>query len=531
VEKRVVKSIPIKFEQIQEIDDRFRRYKIWVVNVGKNYNGSIFTKEAIEKAIPSIVNTPVLGFIKENRLGEKDFAGHEFELIVKNGELKEKYLGSAYGVIPQDCNPKFELRENEFGGLEEYLTVECIMWTKFDDAIEIMDRDGTKFQSMELHDDYSGYWNDEGYFVFEDFKFFGCCILGGDALPAIPQSTIERVFSKNGITQKINEKMSEYRHILEKHLHSKEVKSQVTLEELLSKYNITESDLQEKGLNASEFSIEELEEKIKEVFGQESGTEGQQETSQDNEGVSTEMSQDGEDNEGNEINDEVNTSPSFETQNSNESDGEVVEEKFTLKFELSHEDIRRKIYEQIDAHMEAKGFGNDWYFIVSVYETYLIAGNAEGDRFFKVAYEKQGDEIVLGDVIEVFPMFLTAEEKGALELMRNNFEALQKENDELKQFKANVLKAEHEAKAEELFSQFSKLDEEDIADLRENVHNFTIEELESKLYERLGRKMAKFSNKQKENVNILKVSQIIQDTRPSGYRHLFEKHGVTFKTN
>src|SRR5690606_7236782 len=116
---------------MQELDSRFRKFKIWIVNVGKNYNGSIFTKEAIEKALPTIKNTPILGYIKEDRLGEKDFAGHESELVIKDGEYKFVYKGSAYGVIPEDCNPKFELRENEYGGIEEYLTVEAIMWTKF----------------------------------------------------------------------------------------------------------------------------------------------------------------------------------------------------------------------------------------------------------------------------------------------------------------------------------------------------------------------------------------------------------------
>jgi hypothetical protein len=527
LDKKVISSIPIKFEQIQEIDDRFRRYKIWVVNVGKNYNGSIFTKEAIEKAIPSIVNTPVLGFIKENKLGEKDFAGHEYELVVKNGEIKERYLGNAYGVIPQDCNPQFELRENELGGLEEYLTVECIMWSKFDDAIEIMERDGDKkYHSMELHSDYSGYFNDEGYFVFEDFKFFGCCILGGDSLPAIPESTIEKIFSKyENINQKINEKMSEYRHILEKHLHSKkEVEHSMTLEELLEKYNISEQDLSEKGIDANEFSVEELEEKIKELFS----SNEDEKVEDNNQQTSTQMEkEEEEDSQEDEKQEEQQPSQEFDNGDGN-ADVELPEEKFTVKFELSHDDIRRKILEQIDTHMSNKGFGETWYWIVSVFDNHVVVENDMGSKFYKVDYQKENDNISLGDVVEVFPMFLTAEEKGALELMRSNFEKLEQENEELKKFKADVLKAEHEAKAEELFAQFSKLTDEDIADLREKVHEFSIEELEGKLYERLGRKMANFSVKPKETSARLRIVQD-EDNQTGSYSHIFAKYGIKSK--
>jgi hypothetical protein len=530
---KVNKRIPVKFEKVDQIDDRFVQVKIWLMHLGKNYNNSFFDKEVVLEAIPTLKNTPILGYIEESKLGEKDFRGHEVELVVENGELKTKYIGRAYGVIPENCNPRFETKLGDFGQELEYLVVDGLLWTKFEDAVNILEQYGEVGQSMELHDDYDGYFNEDGVFVFTRFSFYGACMLGQDVLPAMQKASVEKVLFSQHIKvfqDEIARKLDEFNQVVFSKNHCKEVEHEMTLEELLSKYNVSVEDLSAKGIDVNEFSIEELEVKIQEVFSSDEennqdqpSTEMEQETGgEDN---STE-SNEGESDEGG----ETGVSQEFEQEDLNESEDNKVEDetlqKFTIQFELSHDDIRRKIYEQIDSYMETKGFGNEWYYIVSVYETYLIAENEMGDRFFKVEYEKQNDSISLGNVTEVYPMFLTAEEKGALELMRSNFESLEQENKELKQFKADVLKAQHEAKAEELFAKFSKLTADEIAELREKVHEFTIEELESKLYELVGRKMVSFSREEKPTTNRLKITFDHSENRISSYDHIFKKHGL-----
>lgn len=517
MKRNVSKNISVNFEKIDDIDDRFMRFKIWIVNVGVNHNNSKFTKESIIKAIPTLYNTPILGYIEEDGAGNKDFRGHEMEIVVKDGNVKTHYLGSAYGTIPLDCNPKFEYRTNELGGTEEYLTVEAVMWTKFDDAVDIMKRDSAKHQSMELSEKYTGKWNEEGYFEFEEFQFFGCTILGEGVMPGIPQSTIEHLFTKHNIQKDIDEKMVEYSHIFEKHLNKNQFKevTYMTLEELLNKYSLTVEALAEKGIVSEDFSVEELELKIQEAF----------EVTEDVEEVQAEVIE--------EVVEEVveeATTENVEEEFENKTDDKVegtqvnVADKYTRTFELSHEDIRWKMYEQLDNHMNAKGL-DGWYYISSVYESYIVV-EEESEKFYKVDYSKDGDNIILGEAVEVFGMFLTSEEKGALELMRANFEKYEKENEELKSFQSGVIKAQHEAEAETIFSNFTKLTEDDVKELKENIHDFTIEQIESKCFELLGRKTVSFTKK--EAPASLKMNFSTTEDQPvkTGTDSIFAKHGI-----
>ena len=128
-----------------------------------------------------------------------------------DGEVSVKYLGQAIGLIPETNNAQWEIRVTDSGESLEYLTVEGLLWTKWDDPIDIIQRKGMTAQSMELSEEHSGYWDDEGYYVFENFKFFGACLLGEDVLPAMKNSTAELQFSSNNDINKIVEnKLKEF---------------------------------------------------------------------------------------------------------------------------------------------------------------------------------------------------------------------------------------------------------------------------------------------------------------------------------
>lgn len=519
--KVVKKNIPVQFEQVSQLDGRFQKVKIWLMHLGRNYNNSIFQKEVVEEAIDSLKNTPILGYIEESRIGDKDFRGHEVELVVEGGELKQRYIGQAFGVIPENCNPRWEQKTGDSGQILDYLVVDGLMWNKFDDAIDILNSHGEVAQSMELHDDYDGYWDDEGYFVFTNFSFYGACLLGQDVLPAMQGASVETAFSINvDVYQEvIAKKLEEYQ--LAFSAKTKEVEQEMTLEELLEKFSTSVEALAEKGVDVNEYSIEDLEVKLKEVFDtdetitepEDQKDEGGDDKSDDEE---TEFEQTDEDAD-------KGSEQEFNVNKELESEGENDVEKYTRYFELSHEDIRRKMYNSIDSHMEASGIGG-WHYIVSVYETHFITESGDGEVFYKVAYEKNGNSIVLGDVSQVYPMFLTSDEKGALELMRSNYEQIEQENAKLKEFQSTILKAQHEEKAEDLFAKFSKLSADEVADIRENLHDYTLEDIESRLFERLGRKMANFSTEAKKSSIKMKIAQDeLQNI--SGYDHIFKKHG------
>ena len=176
--------------------------------------------------------------------------------------------------------------------------------------------------------------------------------------------------------------------------------------------------------------------------------------------------------------------------------------------------------------METQG-NSGWFYIVSVFENHAIVENEDGGNFYHVSYSKENDAVVFGEVTEVHPMFLTSDEKGALEMMRSNFEKMEEEVSELRGFKKDVLKADHENQAEELFTRFNKLDDEDLKDIRENIHELSINDIESKLYEKLGRKTVTFSSQREEKKSLsLKVKLEGENTIKSGYSHILAKHGL-----
>lgn len=221
INKDVNKNIPVIFqnlEQFEKGDSRFVKVKIWLMHLGKNLNNSVFTKESTLKAIGSLANTPILSFIEENSNGEIDYSDHRSVVYRKDdGEVGIKYMGQAIGLIPETNNAKFEMRVSDSGEELEYLTVEGLLWTKWDDPIDIIQRKEITSQSMELSDNHSGYWNEEGSYVFENFQFFGACLLGDGVAPAMKNSTAELQFSANGDMQKIiTNKLEEFNTLFSK---------------------------------------------------------------------------------------------------------------------------------------------------------------------------------------------------------------------------------------------------------------------------------------------------------------------------
>ncbi|MFC9727586.1 hypothetical protein [Bacillus cereus] len=211
--KLVNTSLPIKFEQIKNVlDDRFMKVKIWIAHVGENRNHSIFSKQVLESMIPSLANVPILGYLAPTGNIGTDFAGHEERLVIENGEFDIKYVGHAYGVIPEANNARFETKYGEDGIEREYLVVDGILWNKFKEISEIFDRDGGfKSQSMELSpSSIKGYLDDEGLFVFTQAKFEGACILGEGITPAMVSSTVERFSVANSVKSEMKEMLAEF---------------------------------------------------------------------------------------------------------------------------------------------------------------------------------------------------------------------------------------------------------------------------------------------------------------------------------
>lgn len=204
-------SLPITFSvnnEVSNTDTRFLNVVIDVLHLGDNFNNCIFEKDIVEANLDTIKNTPILGFIEEVN-GEDDFKGHEWVISKKDGKVYRKYLGRAYGVIPESCNPRWITKMCSDGIEREFLQVDGLMWTKFDDASDIMFTDIEKPHSMELDpNSVEGYEDENGKFHFTSFSFNGCCILGDNKEPAMIDSIVEVQFTMSDFVRDIQKELS-----------------------------------------------------------------------------------------------------------------------------------------------------------------------------------------------------------------------------------------------------------------------------------------------------------------------------------
>jgi hypothetical protein len=437
-----ITSIPVNFEKIEEIaDSRFTRVKVWIAHTGINLNNSYFSKETLEKMIPSLANVPIVGYITADNLDEKDFNGHEQKLVIDDNGIELVYIGRAYGIVPENNNAKFETKEVN-GEEKLFLTCEGLLWNKFKDAIEIFDRDGKKPHSMELEpDSIKGEFADDGSFHFVDAKFEALCILGTNVSPAMTGSLIEK-FSVNKLQEQLKEILDEFNTCFNSKKGGKKVNEKLKIIELFT--TLQEEDLKEIKDNLDNYSVNELVSKLREM--------------------------------------------------------EVNQYKQKIIYELSHDDIRNEIYEILnpigeDGHRE-------WnYWILEVFDDYCIVEDEKDlGTYYKIPYSVDEEEnITLGEKQQIVSIWVTPEEAEEIENMRNNFEKIKQENEQLKEFKSNIEKEQREQAEQELFERFSSLLEENVLnEVKAKASQFTIEELEKELKLLWAENNIKFESKKKE---------------------------------
>lgn len=437
-------DVPVNYSLDNGNDSRFTKIRITVMHDGVNYNGTSFSLESMDKAKDTIKNIPILAFVKQqDGTDTADFGGHEMEWVWSEGDIKLKYLGRPIGLIPADNNDyHIEVRDGK-----NYVVVNGYIWNEYaNEALDILKRDGVKGQSMEILVN-DGQWNEElNSYEITDYQYTGLCLLGNDVPPAMEGAKAElySFAKKDGFGEFIAKMSEEFKKYFAK---NDEGGAEMTLEELLAKYSITIEDLESKGIKAEDYSLEELEAKIKEVFSEENQPEESAEEGSD----SVEAPEE-----------------------------ESVEEEFTEKVEESQEGS--------DEEQEGK------------------------------------EEFTMKDALD-----LIAELKLQLSAVEKELKDVKAENAELKQFKKEKLAEEHVSKANEMFAKFEDmLEENEIEDLKENVHQFSIEELEKELLIRFAKKQLTFSQSMQDKKQENKLTVFAEVKKPvenkRGWEDLIEKY-------
>lgn len=463
-------SLPIKYEQQQFNDDRFLKLKIYVMHDGLNLNNSNFEMDSIENAKDTIKNIPILAFVKEiDGEDQKDFAGHEMELIFKDDEFKIKYLGRPIGIIPADNN------NYHYENIDDktYVVVDGYVWKDYaNDALDILERDGVKSQSMEIVLDSFSY-TDDGVCNIAGYKYTGVTLLGDDVLPAMVNAKAEvitsQTFNKNEFKNVISEMMNELK-----------------------------------------FAIE---------GGKEMGKECEEKQCEAENEIPTE----------DEMDKMMGDTP--EDKSTDENKDQPLDKDMMSKNNKEFSLTSEQLEDELSRLLCQETFKDDWGWECSCYwyvdhmpdQSIVIAYDCEDGYLVGFNYTVNGDVVVIDMKseqrfkVEYVPMqaeldeddqqfsFVPSaiyehykEEMKDKESIKSKFSKVEKELNELREFKSNKLAEERSEAESEIFDRFSsELSEDEIKGIKDNSSKYSLEELEDKLFALAGRKKIKFNTTHK----------------------------------
>lgn len=257
---------PSSIEQIVEQNESFDSCVIKICYTGKNRNRSSISRQAIEDAIPSIYNCPI---VCNYNVSDDTIGGHDVEVVSTNNGMRLINLTDAIGVIPANCNYYWETITDN-GTEHDYLCVEAILW-KRSAAYTKIKRDGIVSQSMEIT--VKNGQTVDGFYEINKFIFTAFCLLGDDVEPCFESASLE-MFSLQQYKQTFQAMMDDFtKHFSmvtpsqEDDINPQSITQNlskggnISLDrtELLSEYGLTIEDID---FNIDDFSVEELKNKF-----------------------------------------------------------------------------------------------------------------------------------------------------------------------------------------------------------------------------------------------------------------------------
>lgn len=426
--------IPATFE-IDETDDSNQRgmlrlkYKLF--HLGKNRNGSNVSREAGEDALPTIASRPVLAAIHQLDNGEWDFHSHDMEVIEnENGEQEIQYIEKQVGSFSGFPEEQPYIAYDEETG-KDFVFAYAYIPREYTKSAEIIERkNGTK-NSVELHIEEMAYDAKEKYLDLKKFYVSGSTLLGSE--PDGTEIGEGMLGSRADIADFKAEPMT-----FEKN--AELIKAIESLNETLSRFNInnTLGKEVEEVKDLEQTKTEELEQTS--VFDLsdpvdptdpvdpvvEEPTEGETTGGETTEETGTET---------------PGETPS-ETGGTTDSDpepkiddDETPESKrigYTIEFNGNTKEFGLSISDKMNAvyHLIDSTYGDEDWYDVELFEEdgYLemygwLTGKAYRQQF---AFGDDNYSLV-GERVEIFRMYVTAEQKAEIESQKVEFEEIKEE--------------------------------------------------------------------------------------------------------
>lgn len=498
----IIVQTPGRFELNGEANDGLTPVRLVACHTNINRNNSSISKEAMESALPSFSNRPILGYIHQLEDGTWDFYSHNMEVVEDENEkdgARIDYLETPVGIIPESCNAHLEYDEEN----NVYRTcVNGFIFEEYSKAGDILRAKGISNVSVEIAINDMSYNSDDGYLSINDFYFMGVTILGRDE----DGNIVEPGMAGSNIT--LGSFSAENNSMLNNDIHNTLIDTLKKLNETLEKFNDkNDSDkkggedkmnkfdelLELYGLTAEEITFdteglsdEDLEAAFTEAYGDAeefkkkkkcSAEDGDPNNNDDDFAKCGTKKKKKCDADGNEIDDDKDFAGCGGKKKKKRCS--VNAENGTVEFELSFDEIRTALYGLLNADEDYGSYS--W--ICECYEDYFIyqketyGEDGYTSKYYKQSYSQDGDNVELsGDAVEVSPEFVTADEKVALAALRLEYA-------ELKAFKDKYDADALQAQKDEIFNdeKYAILAEnEKFAELKKDSAKFSVSEIEEK---------------------------------------------------
>ena len=485
----------VSTKNFEKVNSEFTKCSISIMGYDEIANGTKFSKENILKACPTLNYVPVIGYWNEK---DEDFSDHGIEYIITDNGIEENIKTTPFGVVIKDSS-RFEPIIMDNGEETEYLFADCYLWNRNEKAINKV-KEGKCNQSMEIS--INDYTERNNYIDITDFEFSALCILGENVAPAFNNARIKQVgkYSKDDFKAIYSEMISKFEEVMKggnivgvcskcgkeenEELRFEEIDGELLCPECINAQfeddgSDDSSDNGEDSSDAEENAEENVEENV-DNNEEPLADEGQQEENQDGEAEKV-------------ADDDKDTTKAKKKMS-------LDNENMIVKYELSFDDISYKIYEILyNANPDC------YYYLVNVYddkfiyqrEYYNEAGYVA--QTFRQQYSKvEGqDEIAfVGDPIEVFSEYLTADEVKRLSEMRAGYEKVSNdlkelevkynntiaELEDLRAYKQNIIDTEHKEEVDLMLQGYSALANlEGYNEIVEDKYNKDINEMERNL--------------------------------------------------
>ncbi len=514
-----MRTIPVIFEKLDSVnitDTRFIRVKIKLMHLGLNLNNSIFTKDVVDAAIPTLYNTPILGYVEKDKNGDKDFSDHRKVLTIDKKKISITYKGSSYGVIPESCNPRYEKEMCEDGVEREYLVVDGLVWTKIEDS-DIFLRDEIKNQSMELDEDsIEGGFDKDKHFVFSKIVFYGACALGENTTPAMIGSSIDTNFTLNEIKAKLEQFNNYYFSKQSQTSDDDDINNEKTeggsiltkefIDNILAEFSVSLANI--------DFEITDTttEDEIREYLTEFTKKDSLSDDLIDSVLTEFEITKE----EIGEFSKNV-SEEDFRTLVSNfASEKKTVEPKTELPTSaiFSTYNEKRELLRGVLKRSEERDKDNTLiyaldYWIADFDDSFVYAEKEEydGDKWSyskgRFAYTVTNNVAILtSDFEKMIVKWVTVEENVNIEKARVAFETQKEELDRLKQFEKDTLAEQFETSATIIFENFNESlsNVSEYMNLKTNFSTMDLDAIEEKCFALLGKKNANFSATNKNNI-------------------------------